>query len=254
MKGLEYYYWVGFIAADGNFRHLKTRTTIKVALAKKDESHLELMKNYFGEENCWGVNYYRTYSQLIYHKKNEITNIQIEFDLKERKTYNPPDVKIFDAMTDEQFLSFLSGYADGDGSVQFQSGRKDCVLSFRVHASWITVLLKMNIRLEHICGCSIPIPKVMNDGYARWVISNCKVLRQLKLWILKGKHPYLHRKWDKINENKMSKYEWQSFYTPRVIELRNKGYTFEKIGAKLGIKTTTAFNYFNRKNGSHSKI
>lgn len=257
MKDLEYYYWVGFFAADGTFRKQGKRLLLKLTVAKQDESHLELMKKYFGANNCWGVSYYKKYSQLIYHYNDGVECIRQTFDLKERKTYNPPDLKIFDQMSEEQFLSFFIGYTDGDGCIQFtggkNSGRKDVQIGFHVHRTWNDVMNKMRIRLEEITGVKISPSKIGKDGYARFNIGNTIVIRYLKNIVLQHRHPYLTRTWNKIDENRLSKYEWQRFYTPKVIELRTRGYTFEKIGTELGIKTTSAFNYFNGKNGGSHK-
>jgi len=258
MKDLEYYYWIGFFAADGTFRTRGKRVLLKLTLAKQDELHLELMKKYFGAENCWGVCYYEKYSDLIYHNDEEIKCIQKTFDLKERKTYNPPDPNVFDHMDDDQFLSFFIGYTDGDGCIQFtggkNSGRKDVQLGFHVHHTWNDVINKMRMRLEKIIGVKISPSKIGKDGYARFNIGNTIVIRYLKNVVLKNKHPYLIRKWQKIDETRLSKYEWQKVYTPKVIELRARGYTFEKIGMELGIKTTSAFNYFNGKNGGKKHV
>lgn len=64
--------------------------------------------------------------------------------------------------------------------------------------------LKQN--LEEIYNIKIPKPKIDKENYCTWNISNNEIITDLKNKSIEQSLPTLNRKWDRINENKISRH------------------------------------------------
>lgn len=119
-----------------------------------------------------------------------------KFDLKFQKTYNPPSIKIFKNFTNEQILSFIVGFIDGDGSICTRN--QSASLRIQNHASWIDMhrfFLKNIQKIFKIDYGSVYIDK---RGYSSLNICTKNCISLIFNFILKQKIPYLNRKWDKL--------------------------------------------------------
>lgn len=117
---IESFYWLGFISADGCFNE---DGTIKLELSIKDKDHL---KN-FAKFVCLSISEYPSYKSSLKNGKGscrvKAKNIEVCTEIRSilnikgsnHKTYHPISLKFLN--TKEKFVSFLTGYIDGDGGV-----------------------------------------------------------------------------------------------------------------------------------------
>lgn len=193
----ESYYWVGFIMADG---HITPNNRLQITLALKDSEHLLALAKFLGIESNYHV--YKTTCRLSGMDTINLAKFRLKFNILENKTYSPP-IEIIEKFSNQLFLAFLIGYTDGDGTIGFQSGRKDYCIRYRVHSSWSTILDLIVSRLNLIYNTSISKSHISKDGYAQLNIANidlCKELRKIADTL-----PSLRRKWDKIDFNFIKK-------------------------------------------------
>jgi hypothetical protein len=194
-ESLETYYWIGFIFADGHIDINKKRLTVAVSIL--DFFHLERLNKYIENKN--DIKIRKKIAILSIMNTDVIGDLIAKFSISNRKTYNPPNKHIFDKMSNEQFISFLSGFIDGDGCIKRQYKRLDCTITIKCHNSWLEILNIYACKLSDIYTKKISNGKVNNKGYAVINIANKHVVTQLKKFNIDHNIPILSRKWDKIS-------------------------------------------------------
>lgn len=205
------YYWMGFLAADGSI----CDNRLKLALANQDRDHLIKFCDFV----CCS-NYHQTKDKVWYvavQDKYTIPAIADKYNLKRAKTYNPPDITW---MKDDLCISFIIGFVDGDGCIGKQSGRNDCVLRIKNHASWLSVLQYMLDVISTTTTVVLPKAKIDSLGYANLIISNSMVLKFLKKKTRELDLPVLNRKWIKIDETFVSRIEQAAHNEKQVLGLK----------------------------------
>lgn len=216
----ETYYWIGFILADG---HIENQTRLSVTLANKDINHLLKLKDFLGIEtlhhNKNGTSYICGMDSKI------IRQFSKKFNIVSNKTQNPANVS--NIKDSDLLLALKIGFIDGDGSIGFQSGRKDCILRIKCHNSW-------EKNLEYLYGNC----KINNQGYANVNIGNSDTLKDLKKNAIRLNLPFLTRKWDKIDLNFNSKYNITKSRVKIVKEKLNLGWSQRKIRELLGMSAS----------------
>lgn len=217
------FYWMGFLAADGYF----SQKHLKLTLAKKDKRHVIQFARFI---QCRNHRVCRNGYEVKVQDGFTIPKIIEKFKLKKVKTYNPPDIGW---MTEMLFVAFCIGFIDGDGSIKFQSGRKDCLLQIKTHASWLDNLQLMSNRLSRLAGVKPVRAKVNNAGYASVCFGNCVLLRHLKRKTREMELPVLRRKWDRIDETHRSRYEVAKENRANVLELSKLGMRNRDMAQKL---------------------
>ena len=207
------FYWMGFLAADGCF----STKRLKLTLAYRDMEHVVKFANYIScSGHCRYDNKYEVRAQDAF----TIPKILEKFRLNRAKTYHPPDITW---MSDELFLAFFVGFVDGDGCIKYQTGRKDCVLQIKVHSSWLENLQIMSDWISELAGISPVKANINNSGYASVVFGNCILLRFLKKKVQEMQLPVLCRKWNKIDENRVSRYEIAKQNRVNVLAMKQLG-------------------------------
>lgn len=216
----EAFYWIGFLLADGSFYDNR----LKLGLSPKDSEHLYKFAkfiNYHGAVNITSK------SISIACKNNEVVDaIKKKFDIKDRKTYNPPET--ISRFREDLVYSLLAGFIDGDGNIQNQTRRKDFFLRIKTHASWKHILKEFNRLIS-----DKDFVKIDSRGYALLTISNTEKLKQLKSKILSLNIPILSRKWNVIDLNYTSKYVAASELREKVIEAHRAGIRNKDIAEKF---------------------
>jgi hypothetical protein len=120
-----------------------------------------------------------------------------KYDINPRKTYEPPQrLNIED---NDNFLSFMMGYFDGDGSITLQRCKYPR-LTIRCHKSWKNNLDLWFERLYKLYDHTLTSKTcaITKDNYARIEINNKGLLRFLKQKSEKLNLPIMKRKWNKI--------------------------------------------------------
>tara|TARA_Y100000310_G_scaffold338605_1_gene428687 strand:+ start:4221 stop:4991 length:771 start_codon:yes stop_codon:yes gene_type:complete len=228
------YYWIGFLLADGSF----CKSRMKLSLSIKDKNHLLSLMEYINlnrdpllHVTILNGKEYPGCSFSVKHP--DVLLIQNKFGIPSKKTYNscclPRHLK------DDLFVSLIIGFIDGDGSIGFQYGRKDCLLRVKVHKSWLPVLNRMAKKVYKLSNTNGVKPHINNSGYAEWSISNHIILKWLKFQAISMKLPVLNRKWGKINEKWQSRQEVSSQRRIEAKRMIDMGFRNTDIANKLGI-------------------
>ncbi len=232
------YYWAGFIAADGCILNGKR---LSIALCNADKEHLE--------------KFARFVQTKIRGNKTAVASIQDgilvpkfckKFDLRPRKTYNPPSLDIVD---DDLFLAFMAGFIDGDGSIGNIKNRKDNNLQIKLHSSWCDALAKMEARIYEVLG--IPrrktFTKINKQGYTYLSITNNKVIRSLKKRLITLELPLMERKWSKIDCSRVLASEKAEHNKRKVLAAACPGKTLKQISIETGLSQTGVWKILKKK-------
>lgn len=238
----ETYYWMGFLLADGGFN--VDNFTVKFCLAKLDKEQVIRFHSYLNLQTGIYVEKRRQNYAFTICNKEIISQVIPKFDIKRRKTYNPPDLEFYKNIPNDLILSLIIGFIDGDGAIQKQTGRDDCVINIKNHSTWINFLDFIRLTLQKQVNIELPPAMINNQGYAKISMSNLKVVRFLKKYVINKSLPVLKRKWDKIDENRISKIECKQI----AIDLFKTGKSIDEITELLPMKKTT-IEIILRKNG-----
>lgn len=203
---LESFYWMGFLLADGSFireRNHTKPTKLSLLLSEKDEEHLDKLANILGGNKRKRV-IPNSFSQIpvVEFTVSDVTlipKICEKFDIKPNKTYNPPNFYNY-KFTDDQLLSLLIGFIDGDGSITKSQNNKFKMTIF-CHISWCLNMEFMNTSIHKFCR-TIKENKIIKRRapQAGFVMGKTNILKKLKYFIIKNKLPVLERKWESIEE------------------------------------------------------
>lgn len=154
----------------------------------------------------------------------------IKFDIKHNKTYNPPDVNIFDLLTIHEQYCLIAGFIDGDGYIPKLKNRNDFRITIKCHSSWYNFLEKISLIITNK-----NFAKINNAGYAQLVISNTEQLKDFKKQLLTYNIPLLKRKWDNINLNYTSHYVTAKQLRNAIIPLIKQGMKYKDISKKYNV-------------------
>lgn len=235
---IETFYWIGFILADG----CVTNNKLVVDLSCLDKEHLYKLATYLKTINV--INRTSKNRQYVRINCRDIINLPKicnKFDLKTKKTYNPPNKFEF---SKDLLLSMFIGYIDGDGSIQTYKNRKDFILKFHIHSSWRDWLIKFQNLLESELNLKLPSPIITKAGFCSWVISQTKVLIFLKKFIIKNNIPALERKWIKVNENFISKFDISKDRKEKFLSLQKDNLSRKQIASIIGCSLTHVNNMY----------
>jgi hypothetical protein len=186
---LKFYYWIGFIMADGHI----SNNRLKICLSIKDSEHLyklskelKLTPKIDRGNVCISFMNNRVIGELV-------DRFKIESNKTEHPCYIPNDLTI------DQLKSLSIGFIDGDGSIKKQSGgRRGALIKIQCHSSWLSNLKKMFLKSY-----------INPNGYAQVYITRHKDCKDLKEFAIANSLPIMSRKWDKIDLTFKTKYEKQ---------------------------------------------
>lgn len=225
----ESFYWIGFMLADGCFN---SKGTFSLSLAIKDSDHFYKFCNYINYNLVTLVRETANGSYVIGKKfvamsLQDYVNINLickKFNINNKKTYNPPNIATFDSFAIDQMKALIAGFIDGDGHIN-----KKGQIVIGCHYSWVSVL-------EHfasfISNRSYYIYKRSSMIYVR--IIGHEFCRKLKSDLLELKIPLLSRKWDRIEEHKLSRVEIREKRYSEFVPLFESGMKQYKIAVEIG--------------------
>lgn len=202
-ESLETYYWIGFLLADGHIN----KNRIQVTLSIKDYEFLKKLKEFLEIEN---INMNNTTCSISAMDVIIVPKLKEKFDIKDNKTYNPPNIKVFERLHKNKLLSLIIGFIDGDGCIRKQYKRNDWLITIKNHNSWIDFLSLISLTITGKDNS-----KINNNGYACVILSDITKTKELKKFAVKNNLPIMKRKWDIIDIN------YQTFYEKANITLKN---------------------------------
>jgi hypothetical protein len=184
----ESLYWLGFILADGSFH----KNRFEFSLQQKDLECLKSFCLYIGNPPIYKKgNSYRTFFN------NKIANKEFceLYDIKDRKTYNPPSFELFyDKYTDNQLYALLFGLIDGDGSIYVKGNNKSICITF--HKNWYDFYKSLFAKLQFYCNFA----NVKDKNIMTLNIRRKKEIHNLYEKLVSLNINYLERKWKKVEK------------------------------------------------------
>lgn len=227
----EAYYWMGFITADGTVQHYNRTENwaLAIDLQRRDSAQLKLLSGYCTPySSCYIINSRYTHYRARITGGNLIDEICHKFDLKPRKTYNPPVID-FNSMSDELFLSYLVGLIDGDGNIAPERETVMPSIRIKLHHSWAEYLTAIDLRLSGLTGAIPYGVKTNKHGYAIVNWGNWRTIRFLKIFTESAKLPVLNRKWEVINSGMEIKTRGNGDVERMVSGLLADGFSLQEI-------------------------
>lgn len=246
----ETYYWIGFLLADG---HISNRNELIITLSIKDKDQIEKFAKFIKCKNIRYITRKRDKIQFISIRVRDKINIPKfveKFNWNHQKTYYPPNIQIENY---DLFLSFLTGFIDGDGSIRKVNNCNSFHVFIMIHANWLQVLEKWRSILVNNYEINIPNIKIYNDK-CRMIITNTILTKRIKNDILKLNLPYMERKWDIIDLNIENQNEIAIKRYNLVKDLYNKNLSCKDISDKLNLDYSCVryiFDKVKKENNAH---
>lgn len=193
-------------------------------LSTKDSEHLYKFAEFINYTGA--INVAEKAISLACKDIDIVEKIKRKFDIKDRKTYNPPNTLLkFDLDLE---YALLAGFIDGDGNIKNQTNRRDFILQIKNHASWENILKEFNSLISNK-----NLTKINSSGYVTLIISNTEELKKLKQKILALNLPVMSRKWDIIDLSFVSKYVTAEELRENVIAAHELGMRNKDISIKF---------------------
>jgi hypothetical protein len=188
----EAFYWLGFILCDAAYYAKDGK--IKLCLSTKDELHLKKYGNFISFTGK--INRFANAVSISVQDKPIVAHITSKFNIKDRKTYNPPDIPY---MCENELIPFMIGYIDADGCI-WKDTKKRIIIEIKQHISWKPILNKLNVRLHELFGLEVKnsVREKHNGRYCVIQWKSYDFRKRLKESIYKYNLPALDRKWNKI--------------------------------------------------------
>lgn len=238
---LESYYWIGFLLADGHFRR---NGEIKLELSITDASHLKKFKTFTKSSNKIRKSKDGILTFSVFDSQH-IPKLQEKFKITNNKTYQPPLIRT-KSMTDEQFLALFIGFIDGDGCIHTKSNGQSSII-ITLHQNWIFNLKCMEDNIKSIIKIAFnsksksKLIQAKNKTYASLSLHKIEILQYLKNFGIKHNLPVLKRKWNLIDEHKISRQKQQTqlynTINPTILHLRDVEHKkFKEIAKTINIK------------------
>jgi hypothetical protein len=201
-ESISNYYWVGFLLADGWFTKQGERFGMGIEISTKDEEHLKSLISVLGKipihyrkrnDNC-----------SIAIIDNDIKKIMDKFDIKPRKTINPPDMSRY-SFDKEKLFALIIGFIDGDGMIRTIKNQSSQI-TIEISDIWYKNLEFIeNFVFDYFDEQrGYPLTHLKNvknnsrNTTAILTFSRKYLNRKIKEEAIKLNIPFLKRKWDKI--------------------------------------------------------
>jgi len=220
-------YWLGFIMADGNVYNTKLSHSLKVHLAEKDLSHLEILKkdlNYSGKiryhkphiMTAKDHSYQAQSSYTLHISSKKITHDLISLDCIPNKTQF--GTQISSRIPKELLRHFIRGYFDGDGSIVLGSHKNYLPqLSIFILGSEKILTQFADIISEELNVSKPTLSKRQGVYCLKWAGNNqCFKIYD---WLYADAERYLERKYNKYIKHKSDYLEKQKI---KDLEAANK--------------------------------
>lgn len=234
----ESLYWMGFLLADG---HFSKTNRLELSIATKDKNHLEKFADFLeykvSPRKCRG-------SYCVSVMSNDyVSAIKEKYNLHTNKTYNPPNLTVFENLSDELIISLIIGFIDGDGYICKRPNEKTNLICIACHSSWLETLNYFLFRISKLTNIKIKNGIIDNEGYAKITITNFTNIKYLKTKAIEYNLPVLQRKWDTIDLNYISRLENALITEFKVQNMIKEGLKSKQICSELNIGRATVLKY-----------
>lgn len=199
-------YWLGFILADGHISKVKN---IQINLAIKDKEHIYKLEKYIGHKIS--IIEYKTKIRATIQDRPTINEISKIFKWETNKTKNPPIIPEF--INNNKLFSLIIGFIDGDGTIN----KNGNVLRIKCDLCWKNILNYFYYSLTNE-------NKNFNDIGNCSIIYICKteILKDIKKKSIELNLPILDRKWNRVDLDKIIRYEKTKIKKNKILELLKK--------------------------------
>lgn len=181
---LESYYWLGFLAADGNLYKGKRCKyyRLSVGVHEKDIDHLQQFISFLEYTGTIivrkKVRFHIIYLRINEEERNRLASLSIVPN--KSLSLKPPE------LNEQQNLAYIKGYIDGDGCVRLVGKYKNLIsiniLGTKEMLEWIAKVLNSTHRIS----CKNKIHSITLTG---------QTARKAREILLNIETPYLNRKW-----------------------------------------------------------
>lgn len=189
----EAYYWLGFIAADGNFHARPDGKLATLRFRIKDLKSVQLLKKFLQVDNVirpYIINDIKMYRLNIGDVKG-IELLRQKYSITSNKTITPMEFNL----KGNSLISLLIGYIDGDGHIRNKKSYPE--IAIKCNYTWLGELLKWHRELSLLTGIQMAAP-YRKDNYAIWCIAKAPVVKYLYDKQVNLCLPVMRRKWDRI--------------------------------------------------------
>ncbi len=183
------YYYIGFLMADGSF----SKKCLSIDISNKDKNHLISLSRYLDIEDSISIHNYRSNASLRISDSKNLPYIMDKFDIRIRKTYNPPIKNYYESFNKYLYYSLIIGFIDGDGHIREHGGTIQ--ITIELHYSWVNFLNT----LLHAINVDVKLVKSKvrktKRGYAILTLCGVDIYNHFMCIIDKYNLPVLYRKW-----------------------------------------------------------
>ena len=198
----ESLYWIGFLLGDG---HFTKAGYIKLGLAKKDLKHLKKFADFIGLPHDKIRITTKGLHEISFCNKKVHNRLTEKFNISNRKTTKPFNLPNDMSVLEKRVVGY--GLVDADGTIGYQTGRKDCYLSVLGDASCKVFLqdildaFQMVLPTSYYYTVQNKQQKNYNGDIKTYVyfrITRNSIIKDMKKECMFLELPVMGRKWDKI--------------------------------------------------------
>jgi hypothetical protein len=245
----EKWYWMGFLLADGHF----TDRGISLSVSVKDKGHLTKFQKFVGHRGKLRKVFTKSPSSNNVSEcismwaggSSTVLKLKKEFDIRSNKTYNPPQK--LPTKSIDKLLSLLVGLIDGDGSIPKRKNGS-VTIEIGMHKSWEQYVKNIIKLMYEVCGETYSHHPYYNKNIFCIQISNPIIIKFLKRKAKEFNLPFLKRKWDIIDENKIGRYEIRRRREKLLPALIEQGHSLQNISDMLNIHKSNLCRMIKRLN------
>ena len=208
---------------------------IKLHLAEADRDHIEKFRKF--------VNYTGKAKSCTMNAMNPVVVKQIreKFDISNRKTYCPCDLKWMLKKPD-LFFPFIIGMIDGDGHLAKRKGAVSSI-AVKLHKNWLGNLKIVEKFLYEYFSIERfkrykknSLSKIIKSGYAQVILSDTSLISAMKQKSLEMNLPLMLRKWDSVKNVEVRNEQLAEMKWLKIKEMLESGMSRKQISEVIGMK------------------
>lgn len=246
------FYWLGFLLGDG---HFGSNNSIRLFQKTEREFHIKKYCDYIGVSHSKIKNYTGKLCEVAIKNKIVSHGIKNLLGVDNKKTYNPPNIKIFESLTKDQLVALIIGLIDADGYIK----SKNQGIVIRKHKNWAELFQFLNKKLYNCFELNETKKSfLVKSGsgflqqkdylYSKWDIQGSALLRNLLEFISNNNLPILDEKWTKIQLNELTLLEKSKQKNAQIVKLINSGKKYKEVASLLNISYSSVWKRFKNNN------